>query len=233
MPDHSMLPVLPSSAVFDDTPTADEVLAELVQVDEGATEPTALGRQVAQTQRAEVAFSVDDKRTAEWAMRRLAEATIRLDEDRKLYEGFVAQLDAWFDRVSAPHCATIGFFTDHLEDYGRRWIETQPKSRPKSLPLPSGVLKTTTREATADVLDVERLKAWALEAHPEIVNREVRVWVSVSDVKRLVEVVTIVDPDAEELITKTVVVDKSTAEVVPGLGVKAKHVDVKVVPEPP
>lgn len=227
------LPVLPSSAVFDEQPTPDELLTELVLLDGTGTDPHLIGVTVAETQRAEGQFAVNDQRMAEWAMRRLAEASVRFDEDRRLYEGFVAQLDAWFERVSAPHRATIGFFTDHLEDYGRRWIETQPKSRPRSLPLPSGVVRTTTREAVAEIVDKETVLAWAVDNHPEIVQSETKKWVNVSDVRGLVEVRVDMDPEADELITHSVIVDKATGEVVPGLGVRAKHVDVKIVAEQP
>lgn len=229
------VPTLPPSAVFDDEPQPDVVLAELVEFDAGATEPRALGQGVARTQRSASEFAIVDKPMAEWAMRRLSEATIRLDEDRRLYDQFVAQLDAWFARTAGPHLATIGFFTDHLEDYGRRWIAGQPPSRPRSLPLPSGVLKTTTRDQTVEVIDKDAALAWAVEHHPEIVNREVRVWVTAADVKKVVEIVVELDQDEEggEIITSARVADSDTGLTVPGLGVKAKHVDVKVVPEPP
>lgn len=226
---------LPSVAVFDEEPSAADVAAQLAElIEELDLDPADIGAQTAVEQRVNGRWAVNDQAEAEWAMRKIAEAKIRLDEDGRLYRQFVTQINAWFRRVAGPHQATIAFFEDHLEDYGRRWIRTQKKSAPKSLPLPSGVVRTSTRSATASIEDKDAVLEWAREHEPTLVHEEKREWVLVSEVRDYVEPLAFMEPNDEgEPVLVWKVVHKVTKEPVPGMIVEAEHTTVKIVPEPP
>ncbi len=226
---------LPSAAmIVEDDGGIETLIDELVETSiEVSVDPGPLGRDAAMQQRSSGRWSVTDVPSAEWALRKLAEAEIRLDETADHYKQFRAQLDAWYARTAAPHLTAIGLFTDHLEDYGRRWIATQKKSAPKSLPLPSGIVKTSTRTAKAVIADPDVLLAWAKEHEPTLVHTETKEWVLISEVRDYVDCIVDIDKDADELITTTRVVHRITKDDVPGLIVEAEHVDVKVIVGPP
>jgi hypothetical protein len=227
------LPPLPAEAMPEpsEADVADMIGGLIEELD---LDPVDIGTQLAVEQRDNGRWAVNDQGSAEWAMRKIAEARIRLDEDTRLYEQFRAQIDQWFRRVAGPHQATIGFFEDHLEDYGRRWIRVQPPSRPKSLPLPSGVIRTTTTGAKPVFVDADVVKAWAVEHEPTLVHEETRTWVLISEVREYVEIVQDIEPNGDgEPVTVWKVVHRVTREEVPGLGIEAEHTTVKVVPETP
>lgn len=222
------MPPLPSSAVMEDEPDVADRLAEYVAETEGP--PEKLGASLALELRESGAFTIDRRDLAEWAMRKVAEATVRLDEDRRLYDQFRSQLDQWYEQITRPHRATIAFLGDHLEDYGRRWRATS--GRVASLPLPSGVIRTRTSQAVAVISDMEALVEWAKEHEPTLVRTKTTEDVLVSEVRDYVEVmVDVEENDDGEMVTGSVVVHRMTKEPVPGLIVQAKHVDVTVVAE--
>jgi len=227
------LPPLPAEAlIIENEPDISAPIAELLE--ELDLDAVDVGSQLAVEQRETGRWAISDRLEADWALRKIAEARIRFDEDRRLYEQFRAQLDRWFRRVAGPHEATIAFFEDHLEDYGRRWIRTQPPSRPRSLPLPSGVIRTTTSQAKAVFVDADVVKAWAKEHEPTLVHSKTETWVLISEVREYVEVVQDVEPnDDGEPRTVWKVVHRVTKEPVPGLGIEQEHTTVKVVPETP
>lgn len=220
-------PVMPSAAVAFPTPPVEELIAELVE-ESADVAPEDVGRIEASSQIETGAFRIDDPGLADWAMRVLHEAEIRIDEIDRQYEQFVAGLVQWRDEQTKTYRGTVAFMTEHLEDYGRRWIRTQPPSRPKSLPLPSGIVKTRASNAAVEIVDGDVVLAWATENEPTLVHEETRRWVLVSEVRDYVEIKVDVDEDAPELITKTTVVHRVTGEIVPGLGVRPSHVDVTV-----
>lgn len=224
--------MMPSAAVDFPVPPVDEALSELVENCPDVA-PEDVGRVEASSQIETGRFQITDTGLADWALRKLHEARIRVDEIDRQYRQFVAGLDVWRETQTRGYRATTAFFTEHLEDYGRRWIETQPPSRPRSLPLPSGMVKTRTSQAAVVFDDEKVVLGWAKENEPTLVHTETKEWVLISEVRDYVEARVDVDEDAEELITKTLVVHRVTGEIVPGLGVRPKHVDVDVMTGPP
>lgn len=236
---HLPPPSLPQSlpSMIDQEPDVADRLAEYVEVTEGPAEMLGVG--LAVQLRESGSFSIDRRDLAEWAMAKVADAKIRLDEDQRLYEQFrekiIAwqdQVDAWYEQVTRPHRATIAFLGNHLEDYGRRWRTTSGKVA--SLPLPSGVIRTKTNRAKAVISDMDALVAWAKEHEPTLIHVKHEESVLVSEVRDYVEVMVDVEQNAEgAMVTGSVVVHRISKEPVPGLIVQAEHVDVTVVAEAP
>jgi len=226
-------PLPPDAVIIENEPDISAPIAELLE--ELDLDAVDIGSQLAVEQRETGRWSINDRLEADWALRKIAEAQIRFDEDRRLYEQFRAQLAQWFRRVAGPHQATIAFFEDHLEDYGRRWIRAQPPSRPKSLPLPSGVIRTTTTQSKAVFVDVDAVKAWANAHEPTLVHSETKTWVLISEVRDYVEIVQDIEKNETTGEPETVwkVVHRVTKDPVPGLGIEQEHTTVKVVPETP
>jgi hypothetical protein len=228
--DETPVPVLPSEAVAFPTPPIDEMIAELVEASYPDVSPEDIGRVEAESQLETGVFRITDPGLADWALRVLHEANIRIDEIDRQFTQFVAGLEAWRETQTKTYRATVAFMTQHLEDYGRRWLATQPPSRPKTLSLPSGKVKTRTTESSVVMEDSDAVLAWATTEEPSLVHEEPRRWVLISEIRDVVEIKVDVDEEAPELITKTLVVHKATGEIVPGLGVKATH--TTVTPEP-
>jgi hypothetical protein len=226
------VPSLPSAAIAVEVPDVDDELGALIDLAEDVS-PEDVGRVEAVDQIESGRWRIDDPVTADWALRKLREAEIRIDEIDRQHAQFVAGIDRWRDEQTKTYRGAVSFFTQHLEDYGRRWRASIPPSRPKTLALPSGAVKTHTSKAAVVIDDKDVILKWAKENEPTLVHAETREWVLVSEVRDYVEIKVDVDEEAPELITKTLVVHRVTGEIVPGLGVRAEHVDVDVTTEPP
>lgn len=227
------LPVLPADFAIDDPPDVTNHLAAAVSLaDDVAIDYEEAAVQVARDMRFGGRFVVTDEGSAEWALRKIGEASIRVDEVTRLYHQFQNRLAAWFSEATKANRATIAFMTDHLEDYGRRHREEHPQMA--TIALPSGAVRTTRYEAKALIDDRDAVLAWAQENHPEIVQTEQpppKVWVTADDVKKLVRPV--VETDEDGTITGTKVVDRTSGELVPGMRVEPVSVTAKIVLEQP
>lgn len=231
--DHDEASSLPSAAIAVDVPPdIDEELGALIDLAEDVS-PEDVGRVEAVEQIESGRWRIDDPVLADWALRKLREAEIRIDEIDRQRTQFVAGIERWYDEQTKNYRGAVSFFTQHLEDFGRRWRASIPPSRPKTLALPSGAVKTHTSKAAVVIEDPKIVLDWAKENEPTLVHSETREWVLVSEVRDFVEIKVDVDEEAPELITKTLVVHRVTAEIVPGLGVRAEHVDVDVTTEAP
>lgn len=161
-------------------------------------------------------FRIDGDRTAQWAMRHLAE--LRADEarDTATYDAELAHLDEWATRRAKSREWGISFFERHLEDYARRQREATGGKR-KSIDLPAGKVRTTIRKARIVVTDRDSFVEWATGTAASLLR-----------VKR--------EPDATaigvalQMTDSGTVVDPVSGEVVPGLGVEPESVSVSIKP---
>lgn len=103
-------------------------------------------------------FSVDDDETAEWALRRLAEYEATLADLAEKRDAWMRRIGEWFDQASRQPARRARFFTEHLEDYGRRHREANPKVA--TIHLPSGQIKTSKSSPAAEVVDDGAVADW-------------------------------------------------------------------------
>lgn len=98
-------------------------------------------------------WRIEDDEAAEWAMRKLAIATEDVTRLREQADEWGIRIARWFEQASRQPAKTASFMEERLEDYGIRIRLADPKV--KTIPLPSGKIKTTGSEACAEVEDDE------------------------------------------------------------------------------
>lgn len=103
-------------------------------------------------------FRIDGDRTAQWAMRRLADLRAEEARDAATYDAEVDKLKDWANRRHKSREWDLSFFERHLEDYARR---QRAETGRKTVDLPSGVVRTTERKARVIVDDDAAFIAWA------------------------------------------------------------------------
>lgn len=106
-------------------------------------------------------WAIADLNDAEWAMSTLATAR---DQVRVLAEqrdewmrSAQSRIDRWYQRASRRPARTAAVMAAKLERYGLEQRAADPKC--KSVPLPSGVIKTTEAKPKAKVLEDDMVAA--------------------------------------------------------------------------
>lgn len=165
---------IPADLAFDAPPLTDDQLdayfaeAEHVEdaheipvfsgegvVDEFVADDEAWGRREV---RAVAGFQVTDLATAEWAMRKLAEAEAERAALAEQRDSWMERIGAWFDQASKRPTRTANFMTDRLLAFGRGERERNP--RVATIPLPSGTIKTTASRPAVEVADDAALASY-------------------------------------------------------------------------
>ena len=144
---------------FDDE-TLDLALAgatTVTQLDDGVPGETTYVR--AEVER----WSVTDDGSAEWALRRLAEARQQVATLTRQAEEWRARIDAWHARMLGPLERRVEFFEGHLKRYALDRRLDDPRA--KSLILPSGRIQTREAKPRVVVADPDAWQDWA-EGNP-------------------------------------------------------------------
>lgn len=111
-------------------------------------------------------FRITDQRGATWALRKIRQAKQRADEASATANAEIAVITDWLARISADSAGTIQRMEGYLRDYMFQQQAADPKL--KSLKLPGGTLKTTTRQKY-DYKD-EDIMAWARTMLPAAIT---------------------------------------------------------------
>jgi phage host-nuclease inhibitor protein Gam len=149
-------------------------------------------------------WEIDGVGSAEWAMRKLAAAEAEGDEVAGQADEWIREIERWREARLRPLVARSTFFTEHLTRYLRRLRDEDPSK--KSLPLPSGTVKSRTVPPAVEVTDEEAVEAWARNAgRADVLKTTVRL----SDFKKAVtvdaEAGVVRDPDTGQPVAGAVV----------------------------
>lgn len=109
-------------------------------------------------------WQIEDDRTAEWAMRRLASAQSAVEDTKLLAAEWIGRVQAWADQRCRGAEATAAFFEHHLADFALRRRDADPKA--KSVVLPSGVVRTVSHAERVVVAEEGPFLAWAYVSLP-------------------------------------------------------------------
>ena len=158
--------------------------AELLDVPEGydegeidATFATAEGENIPVVE----AIESDDRwrvRTdddAEWALRRIAAANADLEALHEKAKRWTEQITGWFEQAAREPARTAEFFTAQVERYAM--AERREHDR-KSVRLPSGKFSTRQSAEALEILDDDKVLAWAHIHAPDVVRLRADVLVS-------------------------------------------------------
>ena len=158
--------------------------AELLDVPEGydegeidATFATAEGENIPVVE----AIESDDRwrvRTdddAEWALRRIAAANADLEALHEKAKRWTEQITGWFEQAAREPARTAEFFTAQVERYAM--AERREHDR-KSVRLPSGRFSTRQSAEALEILDDDKVLAWAHIHAPDTIRLRADVLVS-------------------------------------------------------
>ena len=120
----------------------------------------------------ESGFIVTDMKTADWCIAKIGEAEKRIEERRKLVDGYKKKLDAWLDKESAADFNTI----EYMKETVRPWAELEiMKGKAKSIKLPCGTVGVRAGRESIQVDDEEAAILWAKAFKPEAVKVEEKI----------------------------------------------------------
>ncbi len=166
----------------------------------------------------EPTWTVDGLKSAEWAMRKIADAQQKIDSFDAQANEWLEEIEAWHQRVIKRPTQTIEFFSEHLRRYALAQRALDPNA--KTLVLPSGEVRTRAVNDRVVVRDKELVLAWARTAAPEVIQITETI-----KADELTKHITKVDKDGT-----TALIDATTGEFVEGLGLELARVTAKVVP---
>lgn len=113
-------------------------------------------------------WRIDGERTANWALRRLADAMADIAAAEAVAAEQRQRTDAWLERRCAAARRTASFMESRLKDYLRARVAADPRLR--TIPLPDGDLKATASTSLLPATTDDALLAWCKEHHPEFVK---------------------------------------------------------------
>lgn len=96
-------------------------------------------------------FAVTDLGSAEWTLRKRVAAQAEVDALAEQRDAWMERIGHWFDQASRRPAQTVAWADRLLEAYAL--AERERDDKVKSIPLPSGVIKTTASPAAAEVTD--------------------------------------------------------------------------------
>lgn len=109
------------------------------------------------------AWQVQDEAGAEWAIRKIAAAQLRIDNVRKLAESERARLAHWEATATQPDQTTIDALTEKLTAWHARILEADAER--KTIKLPHGTL-SARKQPQAWEWDEATYIDWALAEAP-------------------------------------------------------------------
>jgi hypothetical protein len=152
-------------------------------------------------------WKVDGIRSADWAVRKLAELRAARAERVALVAAETARLQEWLTEEGQKDAPVLAYFEAVLREWHQEQLEVNPKA--KTISLPSGKLVARKNPASFRV-DPEQFLPWALEHRPEWVRTKVEP--AVAAVKKAVDVA----------------YDPETGEAIPGLVIEPGEVKFEV-----
>lgn len=164
-----MLDSPPIPAALAGEPEVAEGLEELAELEPGAVAvllmqdeaQVAQGEESSPVARA-ARWTITDEGSAEWAMRRLASAEQTITQATLLADEWRSRIDGWLADRTRVARNQAAFFAGQLERFALELRAVD--ERRKSLPLPSGTVRTTRRAAQAVLIDEMAFVAWALRS---------------------------------------------------------------------
>ncbi len=160
--------------------------------------------------------------TAEWAMRKYAEAAARVNAAHEQHTAWVARYDDWLASTTRADRATMDYMAGQLERYALDEREAS-HDRTKTVVLPSGRVSTRTTKAAVVVTDEDLLLKWMDENLPaDIVQTVTTRKIGLTPLRELLAPV--------ERETGWAPVDTSTGEIPPGVDVRPPMLSATVQP---
>lgn len=151
------LPPIPSEAM-DNPPFDDEQLAaQLAQLFPDAGEAPAADDEDAPPL---ARWVPTDEREAEWAMRKLAEAQAEIERRQLHLQGYIDEMQGWFERVTREPQRVARAMEAKLVLYA---LSERVENKRATIQLPSGVAKTTKTGGTVKVIDPHAVHAFLAE----------------------------------------------------------------------
>jgi phage host-nuclease inhibitor protein Gam len=113
-------------------------------------------------------WQITDNLSAEWAMRKVAEAERARDRTHEQAFAWREQIDRWEAEQLKPLNRTVSFFTGHLAQFLQELRSADPDT--KSLSLPSGRVSSKRGQAKVRVIDEAQVIAF-LQKYAEEMDR--------------------------------------------------------------
>jgi hypothetical protein len=106
---------------------------------------------------------------ADWALRKLAQARSRIDENQHLYMAERNRLDDWLDDANKGHERDVTYFESILRNWHEEQLAEDPKR--KTISLPGGELVAAKNPDSLNIVN-ETFMPWAIENKPEWVREK-------------------------------------------------------------
>jgi phage host-nuclease inhibitor protein Gam len=124
-------------------------------------------------------FVVDSMEKAIWAMRKIANIDLSVEEVNKAADAEIERINAWRDEEVRIISSQRKFFEGLLEGYHRRIMAENPKK--KTIKLPHGQLQIRAQKPDF-IRDDEKIIKWAEKEMPKVVIRKPKLdWSALKD----------------------------------------------------
>jgi hypothetical protein len=112
-------------------------------------------------------WRITDRASAFWAMRQLAKARARIDENKQLAADEMKRIDRWLYEENKPWARTAEFFERHLEAYHRQLLAEDPKAKTVKTPFGTFALRAQAPEWRYNEAG---LLAWLKTNRPDLIR---------------------------------------------------------------
>lgn len=118
-------------------------------------------------------FVVDDRASAQWALRKMAQLAAEIADVTREAEDEIARIVDWRDRIVRRHQRGIDRMEFLLTDWHRQVFEQDPSKT--KISLPSGHLQSRETPVNIGISDEAAFAAWARKDRPEFVKETLSV----------------------------------------------------------
>jgi phage host-nuclease inhibitor protein Gam len=113
-------------------------------------------------------WKITDASSADWALRKLAQARKRIGENDALADAEMDRIDDWRREANKPHKGDVEYFEGLLRQWHEEQLAEDPKR--KTVSLPGGKLEARQNPDHIAIEDTNLAIKWALENHPSWVR---------------------------------------------------------------
>src|SRR5215211_6592989 len=113
-------------------------------------------------------YKIGGPSEADWALRKLAQARLRIDENIALGKAEVERLTAWLSEANKSHQRDAEYFESILRNWHEEQLAADPKR--KTVSLPGGKLVAAKNPDSIEIQDNDTFTEWAVEHRPEWVR---------------------------------------------------------------
>jgi hypothetical protein len=113
-------------------------------------------------------WKITDAASADWALRKLAQARRRIDENGQLFAEELDRLGNWLTDANTPHVNDERYFESLLRNWHEEQLADDPKR--KTISLPGGKLEARQNPDSIEITDPDTFFPWALENEPDFVR---------------------------------------------------------------